>query len=95
MPVDEAPEDEEYRETYNFAPGYHGLVYRADTPDHGAEPADREDANEGENEAVDDVPKSTDDGRETKYKLQSMKWGMLFYIYQCTTSEPFARKQIL
>lgn len=33
MPVDEEPEDDEVRETYNFAPGYNGVVYRADVPD--------------------------------------------------------------
>jgi putative SOS response-associated peptidase YedK len=39
MPVDEAPEDEgphAPRQSYNFAPGYHGIVYRADVPDWGA-----------------------------------------------------------
>jgi putative SOS response-associated peptidase YedK len=38
MPVDDAPDDdnERIRQTYNFAPGYHGLIYRADTPDSGA-----------------------------------------------------------
>ncbi|KAF1957190.1 DUF159-domain-containing protein [Byssothecium circinans] len=30
MPVADAPEDDHIRHTYNFAPGYHGLVYRAD-----------------------------------------------------------------
>ncbi|KAF2110721.1 hypothetical protein BDV96DRAFT_500639 [Lophiotrema nucula] len=29
MPVDEAPDDDAVRQSYNFAPGYHGLVYRA------------------------------------------------------------------
>jgi putative SOS response-associated peptidase YedK len=42
MPVDEAPEDDEGegapRASYNFAPGYHGVVYRADVPDWGAGP---------------------------------------------------------
>lgn len=32
MAVDDAPEDDSVRQTYNFAPGYHGLVYRADAP---------------------------------------------------------------
>lgn len=42
MPVDDAPEDEgpqAPRQSYNFAPGYHGIVYRADVPDWGAGPA--------------------------------------------------------
>ncbi|PSR81833.1 hypothetical protein BD289DRAFT_438501 [Coniella lustricola] len=41
MPVDEAPADDEDggpRQSYNFAPGYHGVVYRADVPDWGAGP---------------------------------------------------------
>lgn len=42
LPVDDAPEDEgpaAPRQSYNFAPGYHGIVYRADVPDWGAGPA--------------------------------------------------------
>ncbi|QSZ33289.1 hypothetical protein DSL72_002877 [Monilinia vaccinii-corymbosi] len=40
MPVQEAPDDEDEdagapRQTYNFAPGYHGVVYRATGPDWG------------------------------------------------------------
>lgn len=36
MPSEEAPDDDEVRQTYNFAPGYHGVIYRADVPDYGA-----------------------------------------------------------
>jgi putative SOS response-associated peptidase YedK len=32
MQEEDVPEDD-YRQTYNFAPGYYGLVYRADVPD--------------------------------------------------------------
>ncbi|KAK4140557.1 uncharacterized protein C8A04DRAFT_14839 [Dichotomopilus funicola] len=38
MPVDDSPADDgdgAPRQSYNFAPGYHGVVYRADTPSHG------------------------------------------------------------
>lgn len=41
MNVDDAPVDEgdgAPRQSYNFAPGYHGIVYRADVPDYGAGP---------------------------------------------------------
>lgn len=41
MPVYEAPDDDgdhAPRQSYNFAPGYHGIIYRADTPDWGAGP---------------------------------------------------------
>lgn len=74
MPVDDEPQDEDYRQTYNFAPGHIGLVYRADVPAQGA----------GYNEhAVEDHPatqalKQAGDGapnKPTKYKLQAMKWG--------------------
>ena len=50
MPVEDVPNDDEVRQSYNFAPGYHGLVYRAEGP-------------EG--------------NQDTKYKLQSMQWGLV------------------
>jgi SOS response associated peptidase (SRAP) len=66
MPVEEVPNDEDVRQSYNFAPGYHGLVYRANAIDHVA----REDSHS--EDAEDTQEKSTTD---TKYKLQSMQWG--------------------
>ncbi|KAI4698699.1 hypothetical protein J4E81_005310 [Alternaria sp. BMP 2799] len=58
MPVEEAPDDDSnVRKSYNFAPGYHGLVYRADGPETGGQ-------EEGATE-------------DTKYKLQSMQWGLV------------------
>ncbi|KAI1211754.1 DUF159-domain-containing protein [Annulohypoxylon truncatum] len=84
MAVDEAPDDEgdgAPRQSYNFAPGYHGIVYRANVPDWGAGPR-RQHANDSNNcpttshaqsEAGDDVSKS----QPTSYKLQSMKWGLV------------------
>lgn len=71
MPVYEAPEDAGEgapRQSYNFAPGYHGIVYRADTPDWGSGPR-RHDA---ETETCDE-----EEQREARYKLQSMKWGLI------------------
>lgn len=79
MPVADAPDDDDVRETYNFAPGNHGLVYRADVPDYGSggRPHDTErhpeDASTG-NEAPSTQLK---DPKETRYKLQSMKWGLI------------------
>ncbi|KAJ5769964.1 uncharacterized protein N7511_002015 [Penicillium nucicola] len=80
MQVDEAPDDDEVRETYNFAPGNIGAVYRADIPDQGrSHVAAHEDQNK-------DVEKSNDDHDEMhkpadkkaiRYKLQSMKWGLI------------------
>ncbi|KAH9874729.1 hypothetical protein IAQ61_003919 [Plenodomus lingam] len=44
MPVDEVPDDNDVRQSYNFAPGYHGLVYRADGPDSGGDTKDAQEA---------------------------------------------------
>ena len=86
MPVEDAPDDDSVRQSYNFAPGYHGLVYRADVPDQGAGShahnngngdagAAEEDAGEealATNDEEDNVPND-----EVRYKLQSMKWGLV------------------
>ena len=86
MPVYEAPDDppededgeEAYRQqqgprqSYNFAPGYHGLVYRADTPYWGAGPSKKD----GELEGQGDVEEQTEP-HDVRYKLQSMKWGLV------------------
>lgn len=69
MPVEDAPGDDEVRQSYNFAPGYHGLVYRADGPEHGGQHTDKEE----EKEQV----KSEGATSDTKYKLQSMQWGLV------------------
>jgi len=85
MPADDAPDDdnERIRQTYNFAPGYHGLIYRADTPDSGAGSQD----NDKQDDTSEPSPKRAKtshttsrpvDGlatAETKYKLQAAKWG--------------------
>jgi hypothetical protein len=92
MPVDEAPDDDDggVRQSYNFAPGYHGLVYRADGPQqHGNSnaPADKPEdqhrekdedlqADETDNKA-EKVAVSIQGHKHTKYKLQSMRWGKL------------------
>jgi putative SOS response-associated peptidase YedK len=69
LPVDEAPNDDEARETYNFPPGAYGLVYRADVPDSGA-PAD--------NEENGDATEATDTKPETyNYQIKTMKWGLV------------------
>ena len=38
MPSQDGPDDDDVRQTYNFAPGYYGLVYRAAGPDPGPGP---------------------------------------------------------
>lgn len=65
MQVDEAPDDDQVRETYNFAPGYYGAVYRAEPSDH-----------RHGNQQADSADHQTDEPN-TKYKLQSMKWGLV------------------
>lgn len=78
MPVADAPDDDDVRETYNFAPGNHGLVYRADVPDYGSggRPHGDQRPEDATNET--DVPSTQrDDPQEIRYKLQSMKWGLI------------------
>lgn len=75
MPVDDYPADEgdgAPRQSYNFAPGYHGIVYRADTPDRGA--GHREPRDDEAKETTTETEKKTE---ATEYKLQSMKWGLI------------------
>lgn len=80
MQVDEAPEDEgdgAPRQSYNFAPGYHGIVYRADVPDYGAGPRQhKKGEGEAEEEASTEATGEEEQG-EVRYKLQSMKWGLI------------------
>ncbi len=81
MPVYDAPEDDADdapRQSYNFAPGYHGLVYRADVPDWGAGPRQHKNG-EGESTEEDatETSASTTRSQEVRYRLQSMKWGLI------------------
>ncbi|KAG2418177.1 hypothetical protein HFD88_001278 [Aspergillus terreus] len=84
MQVDEAPDDDEVRETYNFAPGYNGAVYRAALPSHRSHAAEQ-DEHEHEHAGApsqEHAPKSPTetqgDGQATPiYKIQSMKWGLI------------------
>ncbi|KAK2747339.1 hypothetical protein FQN57_002237 [Myotisia sp. PD_48] len=82
--VDEVANDEEIRETFNFAPGSHGAVLRAETPDQDgsrSDEADDPDQTEGQvHEDQDKVGyKREDEGEssQTKYKIQAMKWGLI------------------
>ncbi|KAI0892330.1 DUF159-domain-containing protein [Annulohypoxylon nitens] len=84
MTVDEAPDDEgdgAPRQSYNFAPGYHGIVYRANAPDWGAGPR-RQHANASneaptDSDGQDKVGHDDSTSQPTSYKLQSMKWGLV------------------
>ncbi|KAK5661629.1 hypothetical protein OQA88_9729 [Cercophora sp. LCS_1] len=76
LQVDDAPADEgdgAPRQAYNFAPGYNGLVYRADVPagSGASQPADQPQP------PVDESSSSPATTTSTKYKLQAMKWGLI------------------
>ena len=81
MPCDEAPGDDEVRQSYNFAPGYHGLVYRADVPDSGAGSAQEHDGKQ-KGHSTEQAAQKVDgsaaehESHDTRYKLQAMQWGM-------------------
>lgn len=88
MPANSAPEDEQIRQTYNFAPGYHGLIFRADTTDRDSHPshptAEMEDGEPSPKkvklaDGMMDVPAAADGrmAKETQYKLQAAKWGLI------------------
>jgi len=70
MQVDDAPEDEDIRETFNFAPGNFGAVYRAEIPDSGH---GRHEGPDERQQDEHDTPKED----HTNYKIQSMKWGLI------------------
>ena len=79
MPVEDAPDDDDVRQTYNFAPGYHGLVYRADVPDWGGgnPHQERREGGGGAEGGVHGRSWQLDAPGEMRYKLQSMKWGLI------------------
>ncbi|KAK5946827.1 hypothetical protein PMZ80_000971 [Knufia obscura] len=91
MQVDNAPEDDEARETYNFPPGAYGLVYRAEVPDSGlrddeetpAEVNEQTDAptavqedRTGEDETSQE-DQATGDKKHFNYEIKVMKWGLI------------------
>ncbi|KAF7946959.1 uncharacterized protein EAE97_004208 [Botrytis byssoidea] len=89
MPVEEAPDDEgdgAPRQSYNFAPGYHGIVYRANVPDWGAgsrhhkegvDETEKRSATELETSKLDVTEQEEHTNEAVQYKLQSMKWGLI------------------
>ncbi|KAF3491787.1 DUF159 domain-containing protein [Arthroderma uncinatum] len=75
--IDEVADDDEVRETYNFAPGNYGAVLRADTPDHGGVGSGAIDG-EAVEEQEEDAEQAEKEGNQgTKYKIQAMKWGLI------------------
>lgn len=75
LPVDDEPAsegDDAPCNSYNLAPGYHCIIYRADTPDWGAGPCVQHE------HAQDEAPAHEEHSdTAVKYKLQSMKWGLI------------------
>lgn len=81
--MDDAPEDDEARETYNFPPGAYGLVYRAEVPDQGVRDANEAEASDAAaHEAADETlndqtePESSQ-SNPFKYEIKVMKWGLI------------------
>ncbi|OQE42969.1 hypothetical protein PENCOP_c003G01541 [Penicillium coprophilum] len=81
MQVDEVPDDDEVRETYNFAPGSFGVVYRADITEKGSDnpQQDTDSAQQTKKSKKGNSVSLKDrvDSMDIKYKLQSMKWGLI------------------
>ena len=82
MPVDEVADDDEARETFNFAPGSYGLVYRAIVPDGGARAQESEEQDNRaptEDEAENEPGQATEaqDDKHARYRIQAMKWGLI------------------
>lgn len=90
MEADETPpdDDQRLRQTHNFAPSYHGLIYRANTS-HSDEGHNEEAGEDGPADGEPSPKKAklsqtassaSVDGRatqQTKYKLQAAKWGLV------------------
>lgn len=87
-PVDEIWGDESVRQTYNFAPGYTGLVYRATTASTAEESHENNEQSSkasstvtGSNNGIQSSghsynTKSLGDVSDFKYVLQAMRWGV-------------------
>lgn len=83
MRVDEAPDDDTVRETFNFAPGNIGAIYRAEPSAVEQDNAELEANSEHKDKGSDEsnaasrnkqkIPENT----AVKYKLQGMKWGLI------------------
>ena len=72
MPSQDSSVGDETRETYNFAPGNIGLVYRAERP------YDEEQQEDKDADALKEHSLEHDEKHklQPQYKLQAMKWGV-------------------
>lgn len=81
VPIAYAPNDEGSDapyQSYNFAPGSNGVVCTADTPDRGVGPTCNDSHIPKDESSHTEKTSSEERGIGTiKYKLQSMKWGIV------------------
>ena len=71
MPVDDWAEDDEARETYNFAPGYNGLVYRANVADTGTRAQEQDGDGQGSEGAGPEVEEAERNGGDGSTHAQT------------------------
>ncbi|KAL7946632.1 hypothetical protein V8C42DRAFT_321266, partial [Trichoderma barbatum] len=95
IPIEEAPDDdgsESPHQSYNFAPGSNGIVCTADTPDRGVRPRYNSPRIQEDDPPREEKKSPQEDGvGAVKYKLQSMKWGIVpSWSKQNTTFTPKA-----
>ncbi|KAK4171040.1 hypothetical protein QBC36DRAFT_340731 [Triangularia setosa] len=96
LQVDDAPVDEgdsAPRQSYNFAPGYNGVVYRADVGERGAG-AQPQGQGSNPSSAPSSLPQPLQQPASPPYKLQSMKWGLIPFWTKTSPSYPSTLKTI-
>ncbi|KAK0667274.1 hypothetical protein QBC41DRAFT_279330 [Cercophora samala] len=101
LQVDDAPADEgdgAPRQSYNFAPGYNGVVYRADVGERGAghhqAEASHDEPQDQDTSTPPPSPPSQSPPTTTPFKLQSMKWGLIPFWTKSNPSFPSTLKTI-
>ncbi|EMC92375.1 hypothetical protein BAUCODRAFT_78256 [Baudoinia panamericana UAMH 10762] len=79
MPAEEAPDDDDdrVRPSYNFAPGYQGLIYRAQGYQTGGPSPKRTKLSHPPSTQSIQHPTPAADNHPTTYILQSAKWGLI------------------
>ena len=78
MPSQDTADDDDVRQSYNFAPGYYGLVYRADArPPSNASTSQDYQGQPKEQEQIQTSKPPEETTNEPIYRLQAMKWGLV------------------
>jgi putative SOS response-associated peptidase YedK len=85
MPLDEYPEEDDVRQSYNVAPGYHEAVYREyESQDEGESTNEQTEASVADLEvtaketSITLESSASEENIKRHYKIQSMKWGSCF-----------------